>query len=94
MAAIRSGYASACHDISDGGIAIAPADMCMATGAGALGISIGGDAIYHGKNKSRPSLGNGDEPKPNDLLAALKLVDRSVYIWAVLALIFGTIGFL
>jgi len=34
-AAITSGYASACHDISDGGIAVALAEMCMASGTGA-----------------------------------------------------------
>ncbi|MEL6946746.1 MAG: phosphoribosylformylglycinamidine synthase subunit PurL [Pseudomonadota bacterium] len=35
LAAIRSGYASACHDISDGGLAVALAEMCMASGYGA-----------------------------------------------------------
>lgn len=34
LAAIRSDYASACHDISDGGLAIALAEMCMASGQG------------------------------------------------------------
>ncbi len=34
LAAIRSEYASACHDISDGGLAIALAEMCMASGEG------------------------------------------------------------
>ncbi|MEM7300455.1 MAG: phosphoribosylformylglycinamidine synthase subunit PurL [Pseudomonadota bacterium] len=33
-AAIRSGYATACHDISDGGLAIALAEMCMSSGKG------------------------------------------------------------
>ncbi|WP_341760661.1 phosphoribosylformylglycinamidine synthase subunit PurL [Candidatus Endowatersipora endosymbiont of Watersipora subatra] len=33
--AIRSGYVSACHDISDGGIAIALAEMCIASNYGA-----------------------------------------------------------
>ncbi|MEL7274289.1 MAG: phosphoribosylformylglycinamidine synthase subunit PurL [Pseudomonadota bacterium] len=35
LAAIRSGYASACHDISDGGLAIALAEMCLASDCGA-----------------------------------------------------------
>ncbi|MEN0041673.1 MAG: phosphoribosylformylglycinamidine synthase subunit PurL [Pseudomonadota bacterium] len=35
LSAIRSGYASACHDISDGGLAVALAEMCMASGKGA-----------------------------------------------------------
>ena len=35
LTAIRGGYASACHDISDGGLAVALAEMCMASNAGA-----------------------------------------------------------
>lgn len=35
LAAIRAGYASACHDISDGGLAVALAEMCIASGIGA-----------------------------------------------------------
>lgn len=34
LAAIRSEYASSCHDISDGGLAVALAEMCMASGKG------------------------------------------------------------
>ncbi len=34
-AAIRSGYATACHDLSDGGLAVALAELCMACGLGA-----------------------------------------------------------
>lgn len=34
LAAIRSDYASSCHDISDGGLAVALAEMCMASGHG------------------------------------------------------------
>jgi len=34
-AAIRSGEITACHDISDGGLAVAIAEMCMASGKGA-----------------------------------------------------------
>jgi len=70
------------------------AGVVMAAGAGALGISLGGDAVYHGKSKRRPTLGNGKEPQVNDLSAALKLVDRSVYLWAIIALLFGAISFL
>ncbi|MEM9278267.1 MAG: phosphoribosylformylglycinamidine synthase subunit PurL [Pseudomonadota bacterium] len=33
-AAIRSGELTACHDVSDGGLAIALAEMCMASGKG------------------------------------------------------------
>ena len=34
-AAISSGYATSCHDISDGGLAVALAEMCLASGLGA-----------------------------------------------------------
>ncbi len=34
-AAIQSDYATSCHDISDGGLAIALAEMCLANGLGA-----------------------------------------------------------
>ena len=34
LAAIRSEYASSCHDVSDGGLAVALAEMCMASGTG------------------------------------------------------------
>ena len=65
------------------------AGVVMAAGAGALGLQLGGNAIYHGKSKRRPTLGNGREPQVNDLTETLKLVDRSVYIWAIVALVLG-----
>jgi adenosylcobinamide-phosphate synthase len=68
------------------------AGVVMAAGAGALGIQLGGDAIYHGKSKHRPTLGNGQAPQVSDLSNALKLVDRSVYIWAIAALLLGLTG--
>jgi adenosylcobinamide-phosphate synthase len=68
------------------------AGVVMAAGAGALGLQLGGNAIYHGKSKRRPTLGNGREPQVNDLTEALKLVDRSVYIWAIVALLLGLTG--
>ena len=70
------------------------AGVVMAAGAGALGLRLGGDAIYSGKSKSRPTLGNGQEPQISDLSSALKLVDRSVYIWAITALLIGALSFL
>ncbi len=70
------------------------AGVVMAAGAGALGVRLGGDAVYHGKSKSRPTLGNGQEPEVSDLSQALKLVERSVYIWAIIALLIGAVGFL
>ena len=65
------------------------AGVVMAAGAGALGLSLGGNAIYHGQLKSRPTLGNGRPPEAPDLSRALTLIDRSVYIWAAIALLFA-----
>ncbi|MGR0279387.1 adenosylcobinamide-phosphate synthase CbiB [Marinomonas dokdonensis] len=53
----------------------------MAAGAGALGVELGGDAIYFGKTESRPTLGEGVKPQPKHLLEAISLVDKSVYLW-------------
>jgi len=63
------------------------AGVVMAAGAGALNLSLGGDAIYDGNTKSRPTLGHGHTPRPEDLTHALTLIDRSVYLWAAIALI-------
>ena len=63
------------------------AGVVMATGAGALSISLGGAATYHGKQKSRPTLGSGPAPKAEDLSRALILIDRCVYLWGSVALI-------
>ena len=68
------------------------AGVVMAAGAGALGLQLGGNAVYHGKSKQRPTLGSGSEPQVSDLTDALKLVDRSVYIWAIAALLLGLTG--
>jgi adenosylcobinamide-phosphate synthase len=63
------------------------AGVVMATGAGALSVSLGGNAIYHGKQKSRPTLGSGPAPATKDLSRALVLIDRCVYLWGGIALI-------
>ena len=54
-AAIRSGEVTACHDISDGGLAVALAEMCMASGLG-MEIGLSGDhmhAALFGEDQSR-----------------------------------------
>ncbi|KTQ95219.1 phosphoribosylformylglycinamidine synthase [Aureimonas ureilytica] len=42
---IRSGRVTACHDLSDGGLGIALAEMCMASGRGAK-VNVGGGALH------------------------------------------------
>ncbi len=61
----------------------------MAAGAGALGIQVGGSAPYFGKVEERPVLGEGEQAQPKDLIRAVELVDRSVYLWGlVICLLF------
>ena len=56
----------------------------MAAGAGALGVKLGGQAPYFGKLETRPVLGEGEAPTPRHLQQAIKLVDKSVYLWGLL----------
>ena len=46
-AVIRSGYVTSCHDVSDGGLAVALAEMCMASSKGAK-IKLHSDNIQAG----------------------------------------------
>jgi len=55
------------------------AGIVMATGAGALNLSLGGNAVYNGKIKQRSKLGYGEDAKPDDIHRALKLIDYSLY---------------
>ncbi|MCQ2029655.1 cobalamin biosynthesis protein [Stutzerimonas zhaodongensis] len=60
----------------------------MAAGAGALGVTLGGPAIYHGEVHARPSLGIGAVSTPQDIERALDLVWGGVGLW-LLALLVG-----
>ncbi len=59
----------------------------MATGAGALGIRLGGPARYHGAWQDRPPLGTGRPAEARDIGRALDLVSRGVILWLALALL-------
>lgn len=59
----------------------------MAAGAGALQVSLSGAATYFGEVQVRPTLGEGPEPKVKDLDQAVRLVDKGVYLWALLILV-------
>ncbi len=56
----------------------------MAAGAGALQISLGGPARYHGAWRDRPLLGEGRRVDADDPERALRLVRNGVILWAVL----------
>lgn len=61
----------------------------MAAGAGALGVLLGGSAIYHGRVKDRPSLGWGRVPVSADIRRALQLVNRGLWLWVAIVLAGG-----
>ncbi len=61
----------------------------MAAGAGALNLTVGGDAVYGGLSKHRPSLGCGDKAQARDIPRAVKLVRSSLQLWSILSTLGG-----
>ncbi|MCG4455220.1 adenosylcobinamide-phosphate synthase CbiB [Pseudomonas sp. MMS21-TM103] len=61
----------------------------MAAGAGALGVSLGGAAEYHGEQHLRPQLGQGPPAQARDIERALNLVYGGVLLWLALLLLWG-----
>jgi adenosylcobinamide-phosphate synthase len=53
----------------------------MAAGAGALKVSLGGTARYHGRDEERPTLGSGPAPSAADIERAVRLVEYGVWCW-------------
>jgi len=53
----------------------------MAAGAGALGVTLGGAARYHGALKERPTLGLGRAPGASDIGRAVRLVRFGIGVW-------------
>lgn len=66
----------------------------MAAGAGALGVRLGGPAVYHGALRQRPVLGNGRTATAADIRRAVALVQRAVWLWASLAATAGGVAYL
>ena len=69
----------------------------MAAGAGALGVRLGGAAIYHGREELRPPLGCGRTPDAASVRAAVRLMQYGMLLWvgvvaaaAVVAALAGT----
>jgi len=65
----------------------------MATGAGALGVRLGGAAPYDGVWELRPDLGEGDPPDADTIERSLALVRRSVVLWLVVAFLCGGLAY-
>ncbi|MET1078049.1 MAG: adenosylcobinamide-phosphate synthase CbiB [Pseudomonas sp.] len=61
----------------------------MAAGAGALGVVLGGPAVYHGELHPRPVLGAGAPASVQSLERALALVRRGVLLWLLILLLGG-----
>jgi len=53
----------------------------MASGAGALGLALGGAAIYDGVTEQRPPLGAGQPAQAADIVRAWRLVARTTVLW-------------
>lgn len=53
----------------------------MTAGAGALQITLGGAASYHGELKDKIIMGEGNTPQATDITRALQLVQRSTWLW-------------
>jgi adenosylcobinamide-phosphate synthase len=59
----------------------------MAAGAGALRVSLGGSAVYHGREEQRPSLGFGPPARARDIERAVNLVYAGVLLWLALLML-------
>ncbi len=63
------------------------AGVVMAAGAGALGLQLGGPAVYHGALEERPLLGEGLAPAAPDIMRAIRLVQHSLWLWLAVILL-------
>jgi adenosylcobinamide-phosphate synthase len=57
----------------------------MASGAGALGVRLGGAAVYDGVTELRPPLGDGADACADDIVRAWRLVWRTTLLWVAVA---------
>jgi len=59
----------------------------IAAGAGALGVSLGGEAVYDGTVHHRPIVGSGPGPELTDIDKAIALVNRGIVMWLILSIL-------
>jgi adenosylcobinamide-phosphate synthase len=57
----------------------------MSSGAGALGLALGGAAVYDGETEQRPPLGSGAAAQSADIERAWQLVARTTALWLAVA---------
>lgn len=63
----------------------------MASGAGSLGVQLGGAAVYHGQLEQRPTLGAGAPATGVDIGRAWRLVVHTTTLWLSVAMILALI---
>ena len=56
----------------------------IASGAGGLGVLLGGPTRYHGVWHEKPVLGRGQSPNAIDIQRAMRLVTKTLLLWIVL----------
>lgn len=66
--------------------------VVLASGAGALGVKLGGTLREEGMLNQRPELGIGDEVEVEDLRGAVGLIWRALVLWLFLLLIVSVAG--
>lgn len=66
--------------------------VVMSAGAGALGLTLGGTAQYHGQLVNRPLLGAGKQPDALSIKQSIQLVQRSLGLWLVVIFVWGVIN--
>ncbi|RFU46099.1 adenosylcobinamide-phosphate synthase CbiB [Paraburkholderia sp. DHOC27] len=64
----------------------------MASGAGSLNVMLGGPAVYHGELEVRPMLGAGEPARAGHVLAALQLVQRTVFLWLAVLIVLALLS--
>ncbi len=67
------------------------AGVVMASGAGALGLVLGGPTSYHGELLDKPVLGEGFAPRGQDIERAIRLVQRALLLWLAAIFILGVL---
>lgn len=61
--------------------------VILASGAGALGVRLGGPLPKEGSVQYRPELGLGDDPDANYMQSAVGLIWRTLVIWMIVLLL-------
>lgn len=61
----------------------------MAAGAGALNVSLGGAAVYHGQVEQRAKLGAGEAATAADIPRAVALVERGQWLWLIVFVVWS-----